>query len=160
MVLSKQGYKMVMACLVFKLSSLLPVESTPSSSEFRPAPVLLDRTLDATSTVSTTNCEKMRSEPYSAELQLVYEYSAEFEAGKTKTLTGLEAAVAHAVASELDMCDDFGRPLYKVKTNTRHGYSKTGTWKIALPVGMAAASDGFLHGNLRTCFSSRCLSLF
>lgn len=130
MVLSKPLPTMVLIHLLF-LWSLIAVQATHPSSNVPQPSVLRGRNLTA-STVSTTECDNIRVEPYSAELQLLYEYSAEFEAGKSSSLAGLETAVAHAVALELDMCDELGRPLYKVKTNTRHTFSKTGTWKSAV----------------------------
>ena len=37
--------------------------------------------------------------------------------------SGLEMAIAHAVASELKECDKMDRPLYTIKTTTRHEIS-------------------------------------
>jgi hypothetical protein len=65
-------------------------------------------------------------EDYQAELQLLYKYLVEFESGGSRSLRGLEDAIAHAVAQELDTCDAMDRPLYKVKTNTQHDFSKSG----------------------------------
>jgi hypothetical protein len=39
----------------------------------------------------------------------------------------MEMAIAHAVAQELDTCDDMDRPLFKVKTDAKHAFSKNGT---------------------------------
>jgi hypothetical protein len=77
-------------------------------------------------TVTTSNCNSFRLAPYPAELQLFYEYSVEFKAGRAVSLADLERAVSNAVALELDVCDALDRPMYKVKTNTRHIFSDTG----------------------------------
>jgi hypothetical protein len=61
--------------------------------------------------ISTTDCTSIRLDP--AELQLVDEYAAESEGVGISSLSGLERAVAYAVAFELDKCDDLDRPLYK-----------------------------------------------
>lgn len=78
-------------------------------------------------TLTTTSCNVVRLEDYHAELQLVYAYLVEFASGSSRSLRGLEDVVTHAVAQELDACDDMDRPLYRVKTNTRHEFSKDGT---------------------------------
>jgi hypothetical protein len=77
-------------------------------------------------TLTTTNCNVIRLDDYQAELQLLYKYLVEFESGGSRSLHGLEDAIAHAVAQELDTCDAMDRPLYKVKTNTQHDFSRTG----------------------------------
>lgn len=81
----------------------------------------------ALTTLTTTNCNAIRLEEYEAELQLLYEYEVEFEAEGTRSLRGLEDAIAHALAQNLDSCDEFDQALYKVKATTRHTFSKTGT---------------------------------
>jgi hypothetical protein len=77
-------------------------------------------------TLTTTNCNVIRLEDYQAELQLLFKYLVEFESGGSRSLRGLEDAIAHAVAQELDSCDAMDRPLYKVNTNTQHDFSKSG----------------------------------
>jgi hypothetical protein len=79
-------------------------------------------------TLTTTRCNVIRHEDYQAELQLVYSYLVEFAAGSSRSLSGVERAITHAVAEELDDCDVIDRPLYKVKTNTRHAISKGRTY--------------------------------
>jgi hypothetical protein len=80
----------------------------------------------ASPTLTTTNCNAIRLEDYRAELQLVYKYVVEFAAGGSRSLIGLQQAIAHAVAQELNSCDILDRPLYKVKTTTQHAFSKDG----------------------------------
>jgi hypothetical protein len=110
----------------FWLSSWIQaVRPTKRSFSVQPLSNLRSRSL-SDSAISTTDCSNIRLEPYQAQLQLVYEYSVEFEGGQISDLSGLERAIAYAVAFELNMCDDLDRPLYKIKTNTRHNYSKTG----------------------------------
>jgi hypothetical protein len=77
-------------------------------------------------TLTTTNCNAIRLEDYQAELQLVYKYLVEFAAGGSRSLHGLQQAITHAVAQELDSCDILDRPLYKIKTTTQHAFSKVG----------------------------------
>lgn len=77
-------------------------------------------------TLTTTGCNVIRSDDYKAELQLVYSYLVEFAAGSSRSLRGLEDAIVHAVAQEMSSCDEFDRPLYKVRTNTQHVFSKDG----------------------------------
>lgn len=79
-------------------------------------------------TLTTTRCNAIHLEDYQAELQLVYSYLVEFAAGSSRSLSGIETAITHAVAQELDDCDVIDRPLYKVKTNTRHAFSKERTY--------------------------------
>ena len=79
-------------------------------------------------TLTTTRCNAIHLEDYQAELQLVYSYLVEFAAGGSRSLSGIERAITHAVAQELDDCDIIDRPLYKVKTNTRHAFSKKRTY--------------------------------
>jgi hypothetical protein len=79
-------------------------------------------------TLTTTRCNVIRLEDYQAELQLVYSYLVEFATGSSRSLSGVETAITHAVAQELDDCDIIDRPLYKVKTNTRHAFSKERTY--------------------------------
>ena len=81
------------------------------------------RTLSG-STITTPNCDAIRITSYPAELQLFYTYSVEFN--DDLLLNDMERAIAIAVALELDMCDVDGRPVYKVKTDTKHSFSKSG----------------------------------
>jgi hypothetical protein len=74
--------------------------------------------------LTTARCNMIRIEDYQAELQLLYEYEVEFALDSPRSLTGMELLIAHAVVQELDMCDEYDRPLYKVKTNARHAFSK------------------------------------
>jgi hypothetical protein len=79
-------------------------------------------------TLTTTRCNAIHLEDYQAELQLVYSYLVEFAAGGSRSLSGIERAITHAIAQELDDCDVLDRPSYKVKTNTRHAFSKERTY--------------------------------
>ena len=104
-------------------------EAVPSSEEIRPSRLrkteAAGRYLTAP-TLTTTKCNVVRSDDYQAELQLVYSYLVEFRAGGSRSLHGLEQAISQAVAAELNSCDEMDRPMYKVKTNTRHEFSKDG----------------------------------
>jgi len=82
----------------------------------------------STQTITTPNCNAVRTLPYSAELQLFYSYSVEFN--NAFSLTDIERAISNAVALKLDMCDVQGRPVYKVKT-IRHSFSNSG---VCVPV--------------------------
>lgn len=82
----------------------------------------------STQTITTPNCNAVRTLPYSAELQLFYSYSVEFN--NAFSLTDIERAIANAVALQLDMCDVQGRPVYKVKT-IKHSFSNSG---VCVPV--------------------------
>jgi hypothetical protein len=62
-------------------------------------------------TLATTNCNVIRLDDYQAELQLFYTYLVESKSGDSRSLHGLEDAIAHAVAQELDTCDSMDRPL-------------------------------------------------
>jgi hypothetical protein len=77
-------------------------------------------------TITTTNCDTVRIDPYPFEMRLLYEYSVEAEGGSAINLDDLEQAIAHAVANELNMCDGLGRPLFSVQTTAKHSFSKTG----------------------------------
>jgi hypothetical protein len=74
--------------------------------------------------LTTARCNMIRIEDYQAELQLLYEYEVEFALDSPRSLTSMELLIAHAVVQELDICDEYDRPLYKVKTNARHAFSK------------------------------------
>jgi hypothetical protein len=85
--------------------------------------------------VSTNNCgaERRREDYYTAELHLYYVYSVEFEpdasSNSPPSLTGMEAAITSAVSDAfMDACDLLDRPMYKVKTNMRHQFSKDGMY--------------------------------
>jgi hypothetical protein len=80
------------------------------------------RTLSST-TVTTSDCSAIRSAPYPAELQLFYEYSVEFNPGKVVNLAHLERAISNTVAIQLSICDTFGQPVFKVRTDTPHRFS-------------------------------------
>lgn len=91
-------------------------ESSTSSSNLRV------RTLSST-TVTTPDCSVIRRAPYPAELQLFYEYSIEFKAGRAVSLTDMERHIANAVAIQLNICDTSGRPVFKVRTDAPHRFS-------------------------------------
>jgi hypothetical protein len=74
--------------------------------------------------LTTARCNMIRVENYQAELQLLYEYEVEFAFDSPRSLSGMELLIAHAVVQELDVCDEYDRPLYKVQTNARHAFSK------------------------------------
>jgi len=76
------------------------------------------------STITTPNCNAIRSTPYPSELQLFYTYSVEIN--NDFLLNDMERAIDNAVALELDMCDFEGRPVYKVKSDTTHSFSNSG----------------------------------
>jgi hypothetical protein len=106
---------------------------TMASSAAVAPPLRGARLLQTTpSALTTTNCNAIRQEDYQAELQLVYEYLVEFKKGGSRSLHGIETAITHAVAQNLDTCDALDRPLYKIKANTRHTFSKTGTSNVGL----------------------------
>ena len=75
---------------------------------------------------TTTRCNAIRTDNYEAELRLSYEYEVEFKHGSSRSLEGIERAIIHAIAKELDACDALDRPVYKVKATARHTFSKTG----------------------------------
>ena len=77
------------------------------------------------STITTPNCNSIRTAPYPAELQLFYTYSVEIN--DDLLLHDMERAIDNAVAIELDMCDLQGRPVYKIRTSTTHSFSTSGT---------------------------------
>jgi hypothetical protein len=77
-------------------------------------------------TLTTTQCNVIRTEDYAAELQLFYSYLVEFDAGSSRSLAGVETAITHAVAQALDSCDVRDRPMFKVRTNARHIFSTNG----------------------------------
>jgi hypothetical protein len=93
---------------------------------------LRGRGLSISSTVATSDCSAIRLAPYPAELQLFYEYSVEFKAGRAVSLRELERAISTHVAHQLDMCDNLGRPVYKVKTASQHGFSDKGMQTFSL----------------------------
>jgi hypothetical protein len=67
--------------------------------------------------VTTTACNKIRFDKYRARLDLFYFYTVvfSFDAPVGAVVTGIENAIAHAVASSLDSCDDQERPMYAAK---------------------------------------------
>ena len=77
------------------------------------------------STITTPNCNAIRTAPYPAELQLFYTYSVEIN--HDLLLRDMERAIENAVAIELDMCDVEGRPVYKIRTGITHSFSTSGT---------------------------------
>lgn len=79
-------------------------------------------------TVTTSDCNSIRLSPYPAELQLFYEYSIEFRAGRAVSLTDLEQAIANTVAVRLNICDTSGRPVFKVRTDAPHRFSDTSAY--------------------------------
>ena len=113
-----------------------PPSSTPSKTKNLRGNYVLDlsieqatnkngwRSLSGPPALVTPRCNVIRMEAYQAELQLVYSYFVEFASGKTRNLVGIEQAITYAVAQELDACDEFDRPRYKIKTNTKHVFSK------------------------------------
>lgn len=88
------------------------------------------RRLTGPPSLVTPRCNVIRIEAYQAELQLVYSYLVEFATGKPRSLSGVEDAITYAVAQKLDECDEFDRPRYKIKTNTKHVFSKESKFKI------------------------------
>lgn len=78
------------------------------------------------STITTPNCNAIRTAQYPAELQLFYIYSVEIN--DDLLLNDMKRAIDNAVSIELDMCDHNGRPVYKVRTSTTHSFSSSGTY--------------------------------
>ena len=76
-------------------------------------------------TITTPNCNMLRTAEYPAELQLFYTYSVEIN--DDLLLYDMERAIDNAGVIELDMCDVTGRPVYKVRTSTIHSFSTSGT---------------------------------
>jgi len=87
-----------------------------------------------TQTLVKSNCSAVRSQDnyYSGELKLYYTYSVEFSAQtESQSLSGLEALITYSVMEAfVDACDLLDRPLYHVKTNMPHQFSKNGTREL------------------------------
>jgi hypothetical protein len=92
---------------------------------------LRSRILTST-TVTTSDCSAIRTDPFPAELQLFYEYSVEFKAGRAVSLSDLERAIASAVAIQLNICDTAGRPAFKIRTDFPHRFSDSSKFKSAI----------------------------
>jgi hypothetical protein len=100
------------------------VKNTEQQQHLNPPSKLRARKLTST-TVTTSDCNSIRLSPFPAELQLFYEYSVEFRAGRAVSLTDLEQAIANTVADRLNICDTSGRPVFKVRTDAPHRFSDT-----------------------------------
>lgn len=127
-----QGAVEVMVTTISTLLLVLLVQSAAQSISPTRSTGFLRHDTNArrltTKTIATTNCDAIRLEPYPFELQLLYQYSVEVKSGggiSLNELDDIKRAVDHAVANELNMCDGLGRPLFTVKTNSRHSFSKT-----------------------------------
>lgn len=82
----------------------------------------------AEETLVTTSC-KLRLDPFRARLDLFYFYMIEHEKGEIIELSKFDTAIAHAISSELDFCDELDRPRFAVKLdrNSHRFVSPTGT---------------------------------
>jgi hypothetical protein len=77
------------------------------------------RSLAVSEIVTTAACQEIRFDKYRARLDLFYFYTVVFASDSMPVdVTGIENAIAHAVASALNRCDDHERPLYAVKLFT------------------------------------------
>jgi hypothetical protein len=77
------------------------------------------RSLAVSEIVTTAACQEIRFDKYRARLDLFYFYTVVFASDSLPVdVTGIENAIAHAVASALNGCDDQERPLYAVKLST------------------------------------------
>jgi hypothetical protein len=87
------------------------------------------RALAVSEIVTTAACKEIRYERYRARLDLFYFYTVIFANDTVPVdVTGIENAIAHAVASALNKCDDQERPLYAVKLSVAgHALSNGGT---------------------------------
>jgi hypothetical protein len=85
------------------------------------------RALAVSEIVTTAACNEIRFDKYRARLDLFYFYTVIFVASDNSVpvdVTGIETAIAHAVATALSGCDDQERPLYAVKLSvTGHALS-------------------------------------
>jgi hypothetical protein len=84
------------------------------------------RSLVVSEIVTTAACNEIRFDKYRARLDLFYFYTVIFTSDNSMPVdvTGIENAIAHAVASALSGCDDQERPLYAVKLSvTGHALS-------------------------------------
>jgi hypothetical protein len=84
------------------------------------------RSLVVSEIVTTAACNEIRFDKYRARLDLFYFYTVIFAIDNSLPVdvTGIESAIAHAVASALNGCDDQERPLYAVKLSvTGHALS-------------------------------------
>ena len=104
----------------------------------------------SSSTVATSDCSAIRLAPYPAELQLLYDSSVEFKSGRAVSLKELARALANHVALHLDMCDNLGRPVYKVKLDSQHRFSKNGKHPFPLCVHDFVSIRLFAHLVLHT----------
>jgi hypothetical protein len=86
---------------------------------------IVPRSLAVSEIVTTAACNEIRFDKYLARLDLFYFYTVVFASdGMPVDVTGIENAIAHAVASALNGCDDQERPLYAVKLSvTGHAVS-------------------------------------
>jgi hypothetical protein len=83
------------------------------------------RALAVSEIVTTAACNEIRFDKHRARLDLFYFYTVVFASDSVPVdVTGIENAIAHAVASALHKCDDQERPLYAVKLSvTGHALS-------------------------------------
>jgi hypothetical protein len=86
----------------------------------------MPRSLAVNEIVTTAACNEIRFDKYLARLDLFYFYTVIFASDNSAPVdvTGIENAIAHAIASALNGCDDQERPLYAVKLSaTGHALS-------------------------------------
>ena len=153
-------YFLFLPCLVFFASIKLGMahEGGPAPTQVKDNPVREPtggrRVLRGVKMRSTSQCNGLKdASEYDSELQLLYIYLIEFVGTGPPDLTALEDAVSVAIASVLKDCDLFDRPMYVVKTNTKHELSKTGTinrppscnWSFLIRV---TFSQNFVHRHL------------
>lgn len=83
------------------------------------------RTLQESTVVTTSACDHVRTEPFTAKLELEYLYLVE-TLGPLEDLRGLENINNRAILDSLRRCDEEGFPQYGLELLTDHEYAEQG----------------------------------
>lgn len=89
------------------------------------------RLLQTGPTVATTSCNKIRTEPFTARLDIEYYYLVELDSPNDQ-VSGVEEFIRHALVDALNVCDTQGRPLYQISLDSSHAITTDGKSTISM----------------------------
>ena len=114
------------------------------------------RLLDTT--LTTTSCSRIRTGRYKARLELFYFYLVEYESDEGNStakpdLSGIELAIATALAAELGSCDQLGRPLFAIPLSDGDDHKFTTGGESIDVLSLAVASRQFTRSSDSSCLA-------
>lgn len=89
------------------------------------------RLLQTGPTVATTTCDKIRTEPFTARLDIEYYYMVEMDSISNQ-VSGVEDFIRHVLANALNNCDIQGQPIYQISLDSSHAITTDG--KGTMPI--------------------------